>query len=172
MMLKHMTMYIWSQCQSDDSSQQTPCNMSTPPATAAESPTRHPAALTCINIAAGGTTPPLLPRLLLLLGADVTAELPAVAAADTGLLEPDTAFELPMTPVRAARCAAHSAPRCAMPSARRRALSVAKLGSVPLGDRGPPGVSPCTTTCCKGAAPCWPACDVRQNISTWHYVNQ
>jgi hypothetical protein len=39
-----------------------------------------------MSMAAGGTVPPLLALLLLLFGADVSTELPAVAAIDAGLL--------------------------------------------------------------------------------------
>jgi hypothetical protein len=50
-----------------------------------------------MSIAAGGCTPPLLARLLLLLGAEDSAELPAVAATESGaLLDPADAFAEPL----------------------------------------------------------------------------
>jgi hypothetical protein len=76
-----------------------------------------------MSTAAGGTVPPLLALLLLLFGADVSTELPAVAAIDAGLL-PLFAL-LAVIPIRVLRCAA----RCAIPSnCRCRALSVPERG--------------------------------------------
>lgn len=59
------------------------------------------ALITCMSMAAGSTVPPLLALLLLLFGADVSTELPAVAAIDAGLL-PLLAL-LGVIPIRALR---------------------------------------------------------------------
>lgn len=74
-----------------------------------------------MSIAAGTTGPPLLPLLLLLFGADVSAELPAVAVADTGRLDPDPTLVVPA--FEEPRWGPYSGPRCPATSARRRALS-------------------------------------------------